>query len=376
MSQRIVQLIVRIFAVVGLLLILSQFMIYIVDQRQLAVVLRFGEPVRAQSQPGLYFKIPLAESVRFLPRTLQFWGDDPSEVLPDLPTKDNKKIEIRPWAVWKISDPIAFVKRMRTMDNAENRVAQFARGALRDVITKYDLEDLVRSTDREMKMAELEGGEGELEILKEVLPESELAAATPKTRGLVGRQAILEKINAAAMHSLAANVDGDESGSRGIELVDVGISHIDFVETVRRTTFMRWIAERESFSAHNVKIGEQQKQEILNKTHAEVERIQGEGQRTASILRGQADAKVIRNYAEAISEVGEFYTFVRTLEAYEKSINEQTELILTTDNDFLKQFQHLQPSQIQPALQPLVGESSNSTPSDSAEDNSLTSTTE
>ena len=60
MSQRIVQLIVRIFAVVGLLLILSQFMIYIVDQRQLAVVLRFGEPVRAQSQPGLYFKIPLA----------------------------------------------------------------------------------------------------------------------------------------------------------------------------------------------------------------------------------------------------------------------------------------------------------------------------
>ncbi|MCA9159653.1 MAG: hypothetical protein KDA72_15065, partial [Planctomycetales bacterium] len=173
MSQRIVQLIVRIFAVVGLLLVLSQFMVYVVDQRQLAVVLRFGEPVRAQSEPGLYFKIPLAESVRFLPRTLQFWGDSPSEVLPDLPTKDNKKIEIRPWAVWKISDPIAFVKRMRTMENAENRVAQFARGALRDVITKYDLEDLVRSTDREMKMAELEGGEGELEILKEVLPESE-----------------------------------------------------------------------------------------------------------------------------------------------------------------------------------------------------------
>ncbi len=341
MSQRVVQLIVRLFALVGVLLILSQFVLYVVDQRQLAVVLRFGEPVRANVQPGLYFKVPFIESVRLLPSTLQFWGDDLSEVLPDLPTKDNKKIEIVPWAVWKVNDPIAFVKRMRTMENAESRVAQFARGAMRDVITKYDLEDLVRSTGREMKMAEMEGGEGELEVLKDVLPEAELAESAPKTRGLVGRQAILEKINTAARHSLVANVDDAEEGARGIELVDVGISHIDFVETVRRTTFQRWIAERDSFSAYNVKIGEQQKQEILNKTNAEVERIQGEGQRTASITRGNADAEVIQRYAEAISEVGDFYTFVRTLEAYEKSINEQTELILTTDNDFLKQFQHM-----------------------------------
>ncbi len=344
MSQRIVQLVVKLFALLGVLLILSQFVVYVVDQREQAVVLRFGEPVRANKQPGLYFKIPFMESVRFLPSTFQFWGDRPSEVLPDLPTKDNKKIEIVPWAVWRVSDPIAFVKSMRTMDNAENRVAQFARGAMRDTITRYDLEDLVRSTEREMKMAELEGGEGELEILQQVLPEAELALAAPKTRGLVGRQAILTKINTAARHSLAANVDDAEAGSRGIELIDVGISHIDFVETVRRTTFMRWIAERDSLSARNVKIGEQQKQEILNKTNAEIERIQGEGQRTASITRGKADAQVIRSYADAISEVGEFYTFVRTLEAYEKSINEQTELILTTDNDFLKQFQRMQPT--------------------------------
>jgi modulator of FtsH protease HflC len=344
MSQRLVQTIIKTFAFLGVLLLLAQFVVYVVDQRQLAVVLRFGEPVRANVKPGLYFKIPLVESVRLLPSTLQFWGDNQSEVLPDLPTKDNKKIEIVPWAVWKVNDPIAFVKRMRTMENAENRVAQFARGAMRDVITKYDLEDLVRSTDREMKMAQLDTGEGELEILQAILPEAELAASTPKTRGLVGREEILKKINTAARHSLLANVDDSEAGARGIELVDVGISHIDFVETVRRTTFLRWIAERDSFSAHNVKIGEQQKQEILNKTNAEVERIQGEGQRQASILRGNADAEVIRRYADAISEVGDFYTFVRTLEAYEKSINNDTELILTTDNEFLRQLQHIQPA--------------------------------
>jgi membrane protease subunit HflC len=340
MSQRIAQLAIKIVAAVGVLLLLAQFVVYVVDQRELAVVLRFGKPVRANIEPGLYFKAPFVESVRLLPSTLQFWGDDPQEVLPDLPTKDNKKIEIVPWAVWKVNDPIAFVQRMRTMENAERRVAQFARGAMRDVITKYDLEDLVRSTDREMKMAQLEFDEDELELLQEVLPESQIAAKTPKTKGLVGREAILKKINSEAMRSLA-NADDEGTAMRGIELVDVGISHIDFVEAVRRTTFERWIAEREAISTRNEKIGEQQKQEILNKTNAEIQRIEGDGQRKASETRGEADAEVIRRYAEAISEVGEFYTFVRTLEAYETSINKESELILTTDNDFLKQLQRM-----------------------------------
>ncbi len=341
MSQKSAQLAVKIVAVFGLLLILSQFVVYVVDQRELAVVLRFGQPVRSVTEPGLYFKVPLVESVRLLPSTLQFWGDDRSQVLPDLPTKDNKKIELVPWAVWKINDPIAFVQRMRTMDNAENRVAQFARGAMRDVITKYDLEDLVRSTDREMKMAQLEFDADLLETLAEALPEVELGKSKPKTKGIIGREAILELIKSAARTSLAANESDEKNGSRGIELVDIGISHIDFVTTVRKTTFERWIAERDAISTRNVKEGEQRKQEILNKTNAEIEKIRGEGQRQASELRGRADAEIIKRYADAISEVGEFYSFVRTLEAYEKSINEKTELILTTDNDFLQQLQQL-----------------------------------
>ncbi len=339
MSQKLAQLIIQIIAVLGLLFILLQFVVYTVDKRELAVVLRFGEPVRAQTEPGLNFKVPFVESVRFLPSTLQFWGDAQSEVLPDLPTKDNKKIEVIPWAVWKINDPIAFVKRMRTMENAENRVAQFVRGATRDVITTYDLEDLVRSTDREMKMAQLEFDQEELELLQDALPDADLVAQ-PKTRGIVGRTAILDKIDGIARANLAAS--GDENDrNRGIELVDLGISHIDFVDTVRKTTFDRWISERDAISTRNVKEGEQQKQEILNRTTAEIERIRGEGQRTASETRGVADAEVIKRYADAISEVGEFYTFVRTLEAYEQSISEDTELILTTENDFLRQLKDI-----------------------------------
>ncbi len=359
MSQKAAQFAVGTAAIFGLLLLLSQFVVYVVDQRELAVVLRFGEPVRSNTKPGLYFKAPFVETVRLLPSTLQFWGDDPSEVLPDLPTKDNKKIEIVPWAVWKVNDPSAFVKKMRTMENAENRVAQFARGAMRDAITQYDLEDFVRSTDREMKMAQTEFDNEDFELLKETLPEADLARAQPK-KAVVGRQEILQIINAAARRSLAANVKDEEGGTRGIELIDVGISHIDFVEQVRRTTFERWIAERDAISTRNVKEGEQQKQEILNLTNREIEKIRGDGQKTASEIRGRADAEVIKSYADAISEVGEFYTFVRTLEAYEKAVNQQTELILTTDNEFLQQLQRMGAPDIRtPSTAELTGELTN-----------------
>lgn len=355
MSNRFAQLAVKIIAGLGVLLLLLQFVAFVVDKRELAVVMRFGEPVRARTEPGLYFKLPFIESVRMLPSTLQFWGDYEHEKLPDLPTKDNKKIEIIPWAVWKITDPIAFVKSMRTMQNAEKRVAQFSRGAMRDVITTYDLEDFVRSTDREMKMAQLEFDESELELLKETLETDELTPAAPKTSGIVGRRKILDQINKEARDSLAANAGANESGetgNRGIELVNVGISHIDFVDSVRTSTFLRWISERQTISTRNEKVGEQQSKEIINKTNAEIEEIQGDGQRIASETRGKADAEVIKRYADAIAEVGEFYTFVRTLEAYEKSITSDTELILTTDNDFLKQLQNIGEGAEFPVIEP------------------------
>ncbi len=339
----------------ALLLIASQFMVYVVDQRELAVVLQFGKPVRQATKPGIYFKIPLVETVRILPSTLQFWGDDTS--VPDLPTKDDKKIELTPWAVWKINDPIAFVSRLRTMDNAEQRVAQFTRGAMRDVITQFELSDLVRSTNREMKTAKLDIITKDPGLQKAVLPEAlqealqeEAAAAKPSTH-VIGREEILNEINADARKRMAA-ASGEEDSlqSRGIELVDVGISHIDFVDSVRMKTFERWKAERDAISTRNITEGEELKLQILNMTNAEVERIHGEGQRVASETRGKADAEVIKRYADAISATGEFYTFVRTLEAYEKSLSNNSQLILTTDNDFLKQLKHLGKSDGSPAL--------------------------
>jgi membrane protease subunit HflC len=163
-----------------------------------------------------------------------------------------------------------------------------------------------------------------------------------------GRKKILDEIKDEVRRRLDSGAE--DGGSRGIELIDVGISQIEFVESVQRKTFDRWVAERQAISSRNVNEGERLKQEILNRAEADVQRIEGEGQRRSNELRGEVDAEVIRKYAQAIEEAGEFYTFVRTLEAYKTSIKGDTRLILTTDSDFLRMLKRLEP--VEPSKTP------------------------
>lgn len=312
---------VRGLAVVAVILALTPFWIFVIDEREQAVVLRFGAPVREFKDPGVHFKVPFVESVVTLPKTVQMWR---GENIPDLPTSDDKKIDVEPWALWRIDDATAFVQRLRTMSAAEQRVAQITRSTVRDSVTQYNLAELVRSTNRMLSEAEI--GMSIPEEAEEIIQE---AAIQPQVSAIkLGRSKLLEKIRAEAVRR-------SEAGG-GIELVDVGISQVDFVAVVREKTFDRWIEERRAISARIENVGKKESQEIVNKAKADAERIVGEGQRKASETKGKADADVIRRYAETIDRVGEFYTFVRTLEAYEKSLNSESRMILTTDSDFLR----------------------------------------
>jgi membrane protease subunit HflC len=217
------------------------------------------------------------------------------------------------------------------MDEGERKIAEFVRSSIRDVVTQYPLTELVRSTDRELKTyhSTLRAG---VSALDETQPEPKISKIE------FGRTKILEQVKAEVQKRLAGD---DKLGGRGIVLIDVGISDIDFVESVRVKTFDRWIAERQSIAALNVNVGEQLKSEIVAKAEQEVESIVGEGQQKSNEIRGKIDAEVITKYAEAIETTGEFYTFVRTLEAYTTSIDSNTKLILTTDSDFFSLLKRL-----------------------------------
>jgi membrane protease subunit HflC len=284
--------------------------------------------------------------VQRLPKTLQVWhGTKPQEQLIDVPTKDGKKIEVTVWAAWKITDPVLFVQTLRTEANAESRVKEFVRSHARDTITGNHLTEVVRSTNRTMtyslglpdigvKAAAAQAAEKAL--LEQMVP--------PEAREPVelGRMKIVEQIKLDSQNALKDDGQGGGKG-RGIELVDVGISRIEFVPQVRQAAFRRATALMESIAVKSISEGEQRKQEIINQAEAEVQKIQGEGSQQASRLRGNVDAEVIEAYAKAIQETGDFYNFIRTLEAYKLSLQKNTRLILTTNSAMFRMLKEMDP---------------------------------
>ncbi|MEO2015234.1 MAG: protease modulator HflC [Fuerstiella sp.] len=327
----------------GLLLLTVYSSMFTVNQRELAVVLEFGKLVKSIDEPGLYFKIPLIQEVRRLPRTRQFWASGSRDVLEALPTMDGKKVEVSVWAIWRITDAEKFVKSMRTVENAEQQVLQRVRAGVRDVITTYELSEVVRSTDRE-----LTNSFGLSDIPEEIMDPADpadpadaaddLTAVVEQTQIRFGREKILEEIRQRIVAQLSVG-DGEQAeGSidRGIELVDVGVSNIGFAPSVRLAAFARLQAFMEAIAARYENEGLRRKQEIINATNAEVEKILGEGEEQSKRLRGEVEAEIIESYATAIQATGDFYVFQRTLEVYEKALDSNTRLILTTDSDLFR----------------------------------------
>jgi membrane protease subunit HflC len=354
-------LLIVLIVVLLLIVPLGRSVMFTVDERELAVVKQFGKVVESYTEPGLRFKVPFVQEVQRLPKTLQFWSGADGDILVDLPTADGKKIEVTPWFIWRITDPKQFVEVLRTVERAETRVKEFVRSEMRDVITANVLAEVVRSTDRELTYTfqvepplELEpsdqsdpgqnsSADEEAEATREPLPIPAARQPGADEPIEVGREKLVQQINEVVRQRLSTTAEGDQIG-RGIELVEVGIAKIDFVDAVREAAFERLTAFMQSIAARYTNEGERRKQEILNKTNYEVDKIEGEGKGEANRIRGEVDAEIIEKYAEAIRETGDFYRFVRTLEAYQQALGPNTRLVLTTDSEMFKLLKAIPPA--------------------------------
>ena len=127
---------------------------------------------------------------------------------------------------------------------------------------------------------------------------------------------------------------------------------------VREAAFDRAVSLMEAIATKTTSEGEQRKKEIINKTGAEVQKIEGEGKQEANILKGKADAEIIDSYAKAIRETGEFYNFIRTLEVYKEALKGETRLILTTDSALLRLIKNLEPLKLENKPSPLAASGS------------------
>lgn len=289
--------------IVGLIVVAGS--LYSIDQTQQVVITQFGEPMGDPiTEPGLHVKIPFVQKVNYFEKRILAWDGLPTQV----PTKDKRYIWIDTTARWRIVDPLTFLQSVGTERTALGRLDDIIDSATRNQITSHILYELVRDSGREFVETEVS-----LEI-EDVIGAVEY-----------GR----EQISRFILEEAALVVP-----QFGIELVDVRIKRLNYVERVREGVYARMIAERKRVAEEYRSEGQGKRAEIEGRRAKELQRITSEAYRTAQEIKGKADAEATKVYADAYNKGPEFYSFLRTLEIYEDTMDENTQLIMTTDNDF------------------------------------------
>ena len=301
-----------------ILIILSNAL-FIVDQTQQAMVIQFGRPIREVTEPGMKIKLPIIQQVVTFDKRLLQWDGRPTRI----PTRDKKYIWVDTCARWRIISPLKFLESVEGSEAiAQSKLDNIIEGAVRDRIADNELIEVVRNTNQPIFTTQVSSGGEEVRVQKEV---EEIE---------VGR----EKITRAILE------DAEEKTlPLGIELVDVRIKRINYVESVRERVFERMIAERLQMAAQYRSQGEGEKSKILGDKEIQLKTILSKAYRQSQEIKGKADAEATKIYADAFKKDPEFYSFVKTLEVYKNTLDENTWLILTTDSDYLKYLKSLPP---------------------------------
>lgn len=303
--------------VIVIIAVFASGAIYIIDETQQVVITQFGDPVGDPiTSAGLHFKLPFIQQAHYFEERLLEWDGDPNQI----PTRDKKYIWIDTTARWRIVDALKFLQSVSNEIGALARLDDIVNSATRDIITNHLLVETVRNTNRILESEE-ETGE-DLIVTDEALERIE-----------VGREILASMILERAK-KLAPQY--------GIELVDVRIKRINYVEAVRLKVYERMIAERKRAAERYRSQGQGKKAEIDGQRTKELQLITSEAYRQAQIIKGKADAEAIKIYAQAYNKDPAFYSFFKTLETYEKTIDGKSTIILTTDGEY---YQYLKESE-------------------------------
>ncbi len=307
-------------AVVAVLVIVgANFVLFTVDEADQAIIVQFGEPIGdVINEPGLKVKLPW-QDVRYFDKRLLVWDGDVTQI----PTLGREFILVDTTARWRISDPLRFLTSVRDEAGARTRLDDIVDSVVRDMVSSTELEEIVRSRDWEVDVDELEdpalADRSDVDLEKQ-----------PN----LGRELLEREILERARESMP---------DLGIDLDDVRIKRVNYIDSVRQQVESRMIAERQSIAERFRSEGRGRSQEILGNMERDLRRISSEANREAEEIRGDADAEATRIYGEAFGADPEFYSFFRTLESY-RALGDNSTLMLRADSDF---FRYLEQSQVE-----------------------------
>ncbi|HAK36939.1 MAG: protease modulator HflC [Nitrospinaceae bacterium] len=271
--------------ILGLVLVASLMStsMFTVHLTQTAVLLELQKPKEIITEPGLYFKIPMMQKVRFFSKQLLDNDSPPTEVI----TRDKKNLLIDNFSLYRITDPLKFLETVRTENGARARLDDIVYSELRVEIGTHDLHDIV-TENREKIMAV---------VTKE---------ANKKT------------------------------AEYGIEMADVRIKRIDLPPEIANSIFNRMRTERQRIAMEYRSEGKEESTKIRAETDKEKTILIAQAYKQEQTVRGEGDGQATKIYAEAFAKDPEFYSFMRSMEAYKQSLKADTTILLSEDSEFLK----------------------------------------
>ena len=282
---------------------------YVLDETQQAVITQFGKAIgKPITKAGLKFKLPVVQKLNSFPKNLLEWDGDPGQV----PTKDKTFIWVDVFGRWRIVNALKYFEKVNNEQSAQSKLDDIIDAAVRNVITSNILIESVRNSNREMDFTDRDTSAGIDSTIRNIA---------------LGRGKMLEEILEQAQPKLA---------EFGIELVDVRFKRILYVDKVLRNIYDRMIAERKQIAEKYLSEGRGESSRIAGEKEKELKRIYSEAYKEAQTIKGDADGDAAAIYAAAYNRDPEFYSFIKTLELYQKSLDSTTWAVLTTKTDFLK----------------------------------------
>jgi len=285
---------------------------YIVSETEQVIITQFGKPVGDPIvTPGMHFKLPFIQAVNSFDKRFLEWDGDPNQV----PTKDKRFIWVDTYARWRIHDALLFFQRLRDERGAQSRLDDILDGETRNAIANHDLVEVIRSTNRELQFGE---------IAEEVLD----TEATIKIKH--GR----DKITRMIIENASQRVS-----ELGIELLDLRLKRINYVEEVQQKIYERMIAERQRIADKFRSEGQGEAAKILGDKARDLNQIESEAYKQAEQIKGKADAEATAIYARAYNQSNssrDFYQFIKTMETYQNTLTAKDWLVLSTKGEFFK----------------------------------------
>ena len=329
-----------ILAVIAIFVILQAF--FTVDETEVAIVTTFGEFKQSHTSPGLKMKTPFVDSVTKFDKRLQRVDVPPEALL----TSDKKRLTVDAYARYKIINPLVFFKNLTNESTADSRIASIVASKIREEIAQDTQEEII-SAKRENVMANITTMSNLFEIslleaqaLENGLQNTDLFMYTKE----LGQNYFTLADNNEIASILSSSLDEKTEikyylplqNIWGVEVFDVRIKRADFPDSVENSIFERMVAERFRKASAFRAEGEEQDKEIRAAVDREVEITLETAKGQSAITRGEGEALAIDALADALKSDPEFYGFVRSLEAYEKSLANDTTVILDPESELFK----------------------------------------